>query len=102
MKQHKTVFSLLADKERWCRGHLAKGSQGRPCDPKDADAACFCLAGAVRRVYKTPAKIQIVLARLNNAIVKLFTRRRPGITEFNDYQRTKHRDILAVVALAKA
>jgi hypothetical protein len=37
--------------ERWCQGALARCSAGKPCDPVDRTAVCWCLTGA-RRLAK--------------------------------------------------
>lgn len=44
------VRELLASPERWTQGFFARDSAGTICNFADANAACWCLSGALARV----------------------------------------------------
>jgi hypothetical protein len=45
------VQDILTDESRWTQGTLARGEDGKPCDPNDERAVQFCLRGAIIRAY---------------------------------------------------
>lgn len=49
--QFKTVAELLAVPERWTRNVSARNANGVPVCPTSPDAVCWCVAGAITRVY---------------------------------------------------
>ena len=62
-----TVAELLCDKSRWTTGHYARSANG-PCSPLSDDAECFCIIGAMRRVYRTIPGYCAAAARLRAVI----------------------------------
>lgn len=107
MQQFKTVEELLSDPARWTKGQMARHA-GLPCRVDSMSADCFCLLGAVHRIYPgvEPADIDRrvkIITRLGEAISSL--RRNQGRiltpVTFNDDMATTHDDIMAVVRAAK-
>jgi hypothetical protein len=111
--RYKTVAGLLADKKRWIKGDSARSTRwsGTECPVWDPKAACFCLSGALARVYGRPlftgawtatTKTRRFVAarkRLEKVIQKLTGS--SSIVNFNDARKTTHADVLAVARKAK-
>lgn len=47
----KTVAELLADKSRWTQRAYARLPDGHSVMDHNEDAVCFCVVGAIKRVY---------------------------------------------------
>lgn len=42
--------ALLATKDNWCKGSMARDAEGTPVSPNSTKAKCFCFLGAIRKV----------------------------------------------------
>lgn len=88
-----SVYLLLSAADRWTTGVLARNSKGEPCKPNDPHAVCFCLRGAIERVYKTQAGQDYAYRKL------ICVLRMPEML-FNDNPKTTHADIIDAVRKA--
>jgi hypothetical protein len=105
----KTLFGLFRNHpERWIKGCTAKTSKkGRVTCYTSVDAHCFCLSGAINRLYPIPDKWKEVTQKLQQVIGELF----PPYTQnelfagdiiaFNDSRKTTFKDIMKVIKKAK-
>jgi hypothetical protein len=91
----KTVRELLAGESRWTTRYYARDNGGYGIFPKSTHAVCFCLSGAVLRIYGEGEAAYAVNDRLLVAIHKR-TREAIGVATFNDVHGYK-----AVMAVVK-
>jgi hypothetical protein len=40
---------IISDRNRWCRGAMCRGVDGKPTDVDTGDAVSYCFAGAIER-----------------------------------------------------
>lgn len=59
-----TVNELLNDPGRWVQHVVARTSDGRPCGMFDAEAACWCITGAIHYCYANPDERDKALDRV--------------------------------------
>lgn len=90
MKDFKTVAELLADEKRWTQGEFAKTASGQGCVPHNPNAVCFCLWGAMTRVYQSRDAHDKAVEKLQAVIG-----RHQRIAQFNDTHT--HAEVLAAV-----
>ena len=113
------ALKILNEKENWMKGQLAKDDQNNPRNPIDADATCFCLAGAFQRAAYTMGIIKAEStenefderwSEVSTQIEKLID---PFILEyynpdainfiaFNDSVETKYENIITLLKQAGA
>lgn len=84
------IYDLLSDPARWTRGANARVRSGNPIGPNEANAVCWCIAGAICKVW--PDK----QATCMNLLYRHFPDRDP--VGFNDNPATTHADLLARLA----
>ena len=89
---YKTIRGLLTDKARWTKGNCALDKQGEVCWVESDEASCFCLFGAINKVYKTDE-----YARVYDKLTKHIqsTTCFCSMPEFND--NSTHEEVLALV-----
>lgn len=64
-----TLQELLIDETKWIQGNWARNSKGARINCMSPDAACWCLAGALRRCYHaTDSKDDSVLRQIWNRV----------------------------------
>lgn len=90
--KYKTIRGLLTDKARWTKGSCALDKQGEVCWIKSDEATCFCLFGALSRVYDKDAYAE-VYNKINDHIRK--TTEFNSMPDFND--SSTHEEVLALV-----
>jgi hypothetical protein len=87
MKAHE----LLNDATKWTQGAFARNVEGKLCNPEDAAATCFCIAGAVRRCYQDWVEYSIKQERIHDAVEKISGGLSP--MGWNDYNGTTFEDV---------
>lgn len=88
---------LVQDPTQWTRHVMARTSEGTPCNPKDADATCFCISGAVWKVTAGEGRDidhSVVMRALNNHTCDVSKYTFHSVTEFNDYSKTDHAQVM--------
>lgn len=119
LKQYKTVRELLDSPRRWIKGMSAakrkvtiKGlphhcSAAEWASPLGRDARCFCLSGAITRIYLDLVSRKAAKQKLQYAL-SIFAQKTGhpagadgNFVYFNDCKATKHKHIKAVLKLAK-
>lgn len=90
------LFALLRSRKRWIKKIYARTKSGKICSPRSRLAVCYCLRGAELRV--TPEG-SCRLDRLHSAIMPYLGNR--TAVSFNDARKTRHRDVLKVIKMAK-
>lgn len=108
IRNYKTVAGLLKDPKRWIKGDMARTSKRGPFVPTThPEAQCFCLAGAVYRVYSArggeTAGARAAFRKLTKAILELFPAHgdTESVVNFNNHRRIRHADVTKVVRRAK-
>lgn len=91
-----TLQELFSDKKRWIKGDFARDKNGKGLPSKDKNAVCWCLLGAVNKVYREFPHKHNILSKLNNSINKLYPNFY-SIEKFNDNFGTTIEDIRKVV-----
>lgn len=99
----KGTRELLSDPARWTKGQFARNKKGSDTYSTSGDAVCWCVQGALRKIYNDDASPIILAAQLieralpadlvsgaNNA-------GKDPIVVFNDDPNTKHEDVLRVL-----
>lgn len=98
MNQFKTVAELLADPKRWTQDTLARDKDGHSCNPESSFAVCWCVRGAVHKIFGREAAgpLPKPFRLLADSIEKLYGARH--ISLFNDSH--SHFDVLRAVKKA--
>ena len=81
---------LLSDPAHWTKGVEARTASGIPVDPANANACCWCTAGAIFQV--SPAGDSIVRLHVFGALAAQAGR---GVADYNDLPETTHAGILS-------
>ena len=92
--EYKTVEELLSDPKRWTQSHSARNAHGMPVSVFSPEATCFCLYGALRRVYAS----NIVLYEKSSSKLKNLPLP-DGYVQYNDTHT--HEEVMALVKKAK-
>lgn len=82
--QYKTVLELLSDKNRWTQDVIAKKSNGEQCPFHDAEAASWCLTGAIFKVYPDGLDRVIAFEKIIKSIIKINGTMKFNPAYFND------------------
>lgn len=82
------VEELLSDKTKWTQHYLAKDSKGEPTDPQGPNAVCWCLGGAIAKLYVKDShiiidKINLYLKGINAIYSSL-----EDLNDYGGYDRT--------------
>lgn len=109
----KEIRDLLSDNARWTKdAHARIGEDGgTPCEPRDPDAKCWCLDGALLKVLDVECtnvsgaerrpEYEMIATLLNDAAHELFPDRISDewspFVHINDAPETTHDEILAVI-----
>lgn len=84
----KAARAVIEKPEAWTRNYLAKNVSGRPVDPRDVDASCFCMLGACDRGAATGTRSYTAGFFLSNYVPQR------SISGFNDNPKITHADVL--------
>lgn len=82
------VYELLDSPDKWIKGCMARDSKGNSVNSTDINATCWCLLGAIRKVYGASYAKRIYL---------LWNYLGCDIGEFNDDPTTTYEDIIKLV-----
>jgi hypothetical protein len=94
LKTIRRVRALLADREAWTKGTLARDANWAPVQSLSPEAVCWCLVGASERADPqsmgtyADEEIETTLRALGKTSC---------IQDFNDSEYTEHEDILMVL-----
>ena len=90
------AYELLSTPDRWCKGNWAKDARGQVTKASGPDAVCWCLTGALWRIYMDRPH---AYAAVKDRVVSVLERRtgRGGLVAFNDDFRTSYEDVIAVL-----
>ena len=83
------MYELLATPDRWTKGYWARTENGAETSPRDPNAVCWCLSGAVTKCYEDD-RISEIWLRLRSKLGK-------NPVTFNDDPATTHEDVLRVL-----
>jgi len=86
-----TVAELLSDESKWTNGMFARDARGRSMNPRDAEASCWCLIGAVLRCYGT--NVNRCIASLNRLKESIG----PDVEAWNDAPERTFADVRRVI-----
>lgn len=91
------VLVLLRTPEAWLQEEQCLTAAGRPCDPRDRDAACWCLLGALRRVTQgAPGLLGPARRALEAELPEAWSH----LVAWQDAPGREHREVLALVQRA--
>lgn len=93
------ALELLDTESKWTRFTFARRADGTPCESDDADAAKFCLLGAVNHCYRNGQENAIASGRLLAAIAADVGYFRSA-TEYNDHAATTFADVRRILEAA--
>lgn len=82
MGNRMTIKELLSDRANWAQHDYAYRADGEGCWGTDKNAVCWCLLGAVDKVY--PGLEGAVKGKIGDAIRKLYPERVIGAADVND------------------
>lgn len=99
MKTYRTVAALLDRRDRWTKNTYARSVTGRSVGPFSPRAVCFCLTGAIDRVYPDIGLGRRIRTKLQISISKLYGTE--DIVGFNDDPDTTFTMVRKAVRLAK-
>lgn len=113
MTEFKTVQELLAVPDRWTKGVYAqidKDPNGDDVDTDDPAATCWCLIGAVFRVYPNCEAQIAAIRKLGRALGSRtdpstldpedWTTDRADLEVWNDHPKRTHQEVLDLVTRA--
>jgi hypothetical protein len=97
----KTVAELLESPERWTKGEYAKDNDDNQIDVFDPRATCFCVQGAIQRVYKRSNDLNDEKLKLETLLKQMELIGECGfLCDWNDNPETTHEMVLDVVRRA--
>ena len=108
-----TVLELLSVESRWTKGAYAKNNNSAPVPIYDTSAVCYCLLGAINRIYgdsqlylwALSGEEEKAINQLSNAIGNFpnnpDSSKSSHITKFNDNDGTTHEDVIRVLEKAE-
>jgi hypothetical protein len=90
-EQATTVAELLSDPARWTQGYYARDAKGALVGPASQRAVCWCLLGAIVRVYGRRGHSSCLVASLREAL-----NLPPDVTltNWNDAPARTHAEVL--------
>ena len=100
------VKELLKDENCWTQYKNSRDKYGEGVDPDSNDACCWCLAGAMIKVYGEAMATSKEFSRLTDTAQTLFSIRglswddNYSFVRFNDNPNTTFEDVKKVVELA--
>lgn len=102
MTKYSTVYELLEDPNHWTQGTYARNKYGDQAISYSDEATCFCLLGAIYRVYAgSPDKVNNAIGRLSEEFVKMGLPQDCGNwVTWQDERETTHEEVLELVKRA--
>jgi len=91
-----TVKELLSDPKSWTQFPAAQDKNGSPVFTDDPTAVCWCLSGAVQKVYGPEIEIPIY-DKIRAAIRKFHPMLIDNVVFFNDDPNTTHEMVMQVL-----
>lgn len=98
MPKFKTVKELLSDPERWTKNWYAHDAQGGSINAQNREAACWCMLGAIIRVYGHGEMATTARHRLRDVIKKHYGEF--DVARINDRESTTHADVMNILEMA--
>jgi len=98
------VDSLLASESQWTKQAMAKDANGEKVSIINLNATCWCLVGAVNKIFSTlpfDEQTNMVAARIQDALeygIEKIDGRPQSPIWFNDHPQTTFAEIKAVLA----
>jgi len=87
------VRELLSNPEHWTKHALAKDKNMGKVYPKDPNAVCWCLVGAIEHFSEDEDEINQVIYFLSDKIPPQYS----TIADFNDSEEIKHSNVLHIL-----
>lgn len=89
-----TVAELLEDPARWTKKTSARNRAGYSAGPKGLDACCWCLRGAITRIYSDhPTMLMSALEKVHQLL--------PGVESLENWNDdSTHAEVLELVRRA--
>lgn len=72
------------DESRWTQGAYARSKRGRAIGPKEENAVCWCMAGAVRRILPGNLSVYEAEEHFTRVMIALLRKMYDGAVLFND------------------
>lgn len=91
----KRMLELLKDKNKWTKDEMAKDNEDNAVSPYSNEATSFCLVGALWHVCEKDENEILEEKKMFAALRKYPKTEHVFLEDFNDDEKTKHRDILA-------
>lgn len=81
------IYDLLKTRDSWVQGKFAANSDGIEVGFSDASATCWCLSGALHKIY---------FGHNDLILVKRLIEKQTGasIVLYNDHSKTTYQDVL--------
>lgn len=86
------VKELLKTKKKWCQGSFAYDKNGDIVNPRNKNAVCWCLVGAVQKCYpglKNKNQRQKIYKKIEKEIESYDTRSIPNVNDDVDFKFIK-------------
>jgi hypothetical protein len=96
--KYKTVQELLSQPSRWTTRQYARNSHGDHVKPYDPHATCWCLVGAIDKVYPDQSNANVAIEKVRTVLTTKYRHEFPNVIEFNDNHN--YSEVLEVVTLA--
>lgn len=94
----RTVEELLSDPARWTQGAFARHADGIPDSPSAVFATCWCIAGAIAKVYSRGKMDGGSYHEMRLKMLEVTDTE--GLAEFNDAPERTHAEVLEAVRRA--
>lgn len=99
-QKFKTLQELFSDPKRWTTHGKARDTRGRPTLVHDPYAACWCLLGALQRVYGGTFYANPDCMRAMGKVNDALPDDAETIAEWNDHPDRTAEEVLALVTKA--
>jgi hypothetical protein len=94
----KTVYELLESPERWMKGAYSNREVIAQTDGvNDPDATCFCIQGAIRKIYTVRSDNNRYVTKVKNTLP---LHHYEYLHEWNDAPERTHAEVLEAVRKA--
>ena len=90
-----SIADLLSSPERWTQRSAARNQAKEATWPNDASACCWCLWGAIQRIYGIGYMMDDIVARIHRHLESRDEHR--YITYWNDAPERQYEEVKALV-----
>jgi hypothetical protein len=91
------AWELLSSRHRWTKRAFARLENGDETESTDPDAVCWCVGGAIERIYPDVCEIRVkIYIKLNQYLRKEF-KYDGGPINWNDIPTTTHEEVVRVL-----